>query len=150
MTCLDPQRKPAGKVLDELIQNPRRLGIAHFWLGMMSAFVYWLRPGTFVPYIHWPRHGEVLSLIFQTFIAWAPYILSVIVSRAVLSARAVQATFVFIACSAGITAGAAGLYFNVLKMAEAPSPLVISTGVAVALVLVCAFCALIWKSDVAD
>jgi hypothetical protein len=65
------KRPTAGDVLDELIQSPRRLGIAHACLGLVAAFVYWARPGTFTPHI--VRFGfRDASPIYMTVVAWIP------------------------------------------------------------------------------
>jgi hypothetical protein len=144
------QLKSTGKIVDELIENPRRLWIAHFFLGVASAFIYWVRPGTFSPHLHTPRRGDGLIVICETFIAWAPYLVSGIVSRAILAAHAPKATLVFIACSAGIAIGADSIYLNLFKMREAPSPLLVSVGVTLALVLTARLCSAIWRSDVPE
>ena len=139
-----------GAVVDELIANPRRIWFAHVVLGITSAFVYWLLPGTFHPHIHSPRRGEVIFVILRTLIAWAPYVLSGFYSCAVLSIRDPKATFAYIALATSIGLVADLLYTNIFNMTVTPSPLLVSAGVTALLFAAATLCALIWRSDVPE
>src|SRR3984957_21122120 len=107
------QRKTPGKVVDELIANPRRIWFAHAVLGIVSAFVYWLVPGTFTPHIHRPHRGDGVIVIVQTMIAWAPYLLSGFYSTAVLSPRDSKATLTYLVCRLLLEKNTTIFYFNV-------------------------------------
>jgi hypothetical protein len=142
------QRKTSGEIVDELTTNARRLNIVHCCLGVLAAFIYWVRPGTFRPHLPGRYGGAVgpaFSIVTNTFVAWVPYVISGFFSRAVLSLRDPKATLLFIGCSAGIAIGAASFYFNLFQMREAPSPLLISASVTVALMVAAGLCAAIWR-----
>jgi hypothetical protein len=147
---LNTKLKTPGEIIDELVENSRHLWIAHFCLGLASAFVYWTRAGTFTPHLHTPRRGDGLIVILETFVAWTPYLISGMFSRVVLSTRAPAATLVFIGCSVGVATAGAALYLNLFKMREVPSPYLVSIGVTAALVLIAALCSAIWRCDIAD
>ncbi len=85
-----------------------------------------------------------------TAVAWLPYVISWFVSRSLLSGRDSKAVLVFIAVAVGVAALSVACYLNLLEMMEAPSPLLISAGVTIALVLAAGLCAAIWRSDVAE
>lgn len=110
--------KTSGQIVDELIVNSRRLLIAHICLGVVAAFVYWIRPGTFTGY--YPRRSGVLAVMVTT-LAWLPYVISWFVSRSLLSGRDSKAAIVFIAVAGGVAALSAACYLNWLEMSEAPS-----------------------------
>jgi hypothetical protein len=145
---MSKQRKPPGKVVDELITNPRRIWLAHAGLGIVSAFVYWLVPGTFSPHIHRPHKGDGAIVIVQTLIAWAPYLLSGFYTTAVLSPRDSKATLTYIALATSIAIVSALMYFNVFGLTELPSPLLVSAGVTILLFAAASLCAAIWRSDI--
>ncbi len=84
-----------------------------------------------------------------TTLAWLPYVISWFVSRSLLSGCDSKAAIVFIAVAGGVAALSAACYLNLLEMTEAPSSLLISAGVTIALVLAAGLCASIWRSDVA-
>ena len=142
--------KTPGKIVDEIDENSRRLWIAHFVLGLASAFIFWIRPGTFNPHLHTPRRGDGLLVILETLTSWAPYIVSGMFSRALLSTRAPLATLVFIGCSTAVAISAATLYLNLFEMEKAPSPYFVSMGVTLALVLFAVLCSTIWSSNIPD
>jgi hypothetical protein len=145
---MSKQRKPPGKLVDELIANPRRIWFAHAVLGIVSAFVYWLVPGTFTPHIHRSHRGDGVIVIVQTLIAWAPYLLSGFYSTAVLSPRDSKATLTYIVLATSIAIVAALFYFNVFDLTEPPSPLLVSAGVTILLFAAASLCAAIWRSDI--
>src|SRR5712691_165496 len=89
------QRPTPGDVLDELIRNPRRLGIAHACLGLAAAFVYWVRTGTFTPHLVKFSFRDV-SPIYMTFLAWIPYAIAFLVSNAMLAGRNPKAVLAYI------------------------------------------------------
>ena len=143
------QRPSPGDVLDELIQNPRRLRIAHACLGLAAAFVYWVRPGTFTPSL--VRLGfRDASPIFMTFVAWIPYVIAFLVSNAMLAGRNPKAVFAYIFLASTITASASGLYLNLFGMRATPSPVYLAAGVTIALFAAVVACAGIWRSDTSD
>jgi hypothetical protein len=142
--------KKPGTVVDELIANPRHIWFAHAVLGIGSAFVYWLVPGTFHPHIHTPRRGDGLIVILQTMLAWAPYLLSGFYSCAVLSTRDPKATFAYIALATSVGVVAALLYANIFDMTETPPPLLVSAGVTILLFAAATLCAAIWRSDIPE
>jgi hypothetical protein len=142
-------RPTAGEVLDELIQNPRRLGIAHACLGLVAAFVYWARPGTFTP--HLVRFGfRDASPIYMTVVAWIPYVIAFLVSKATLAGRNRRAVLAYIAFASVVTLAASGLYLNLFGMHETLSPVLLAGGVTITLLAAVGLCAAIWRSDTSD
>ena len=138
------QSKNLGSVLDELVQNRRRLAISHSCLGLFSAIIYWVRPGSFTP--HLPIYNlQDPFPIFITFIAWVPYFISFFVSRSILAGRNSKAVFVFIFCAAIVSLASAVLLLRVLPFA--PSPIVVSAGVTITLVIVAGLCTTLWRND---
>jgi hypothetical protein len=136
--------KRLGDVLDELLQNRRRLAIAHFCLGLASAIVYWLSPGSFRP--HLPIYSfRDASPIYLTFIAWFPYAISFFVSRSILAGRSTKAVFVFIFCAVSICLTSASLRLHVISIVTTLSPIVVSGGVAVTLVIIAWLCSMLWR-----
>ena len=143
-------RRPApGDVLDELIQNPRRLGIAHACLGLAAAFVYWVRPGTFTP--HLVRFGfRDASPIYMTVVAWIPYVIAFLVSNATLAGRNPKAVLAYIIFASVVTVVASGLYLNMFGMNATLSPVLLAGGVTIILLAAVGLCAAIWRSDTND
>jgi hypothetical protein len=141
------KRAKSGDVLDELIQNPRRLGIANSCLGLAAAFVYWVRPGTFTPHLAKYTWFKDPSPIFLTLVAWMPYLIAYLVSKEVLADRSPKAVFVYIFLASVITLGSSGLYLNLFRMYAEISPIWIAGGVALALLAAVGICALIWRSE---
>jgi hypothetical protein len=137
------QSQGSGHVVDELIQNPRRLGIAHSCMGLASAFVYWIRPGTFTP--HRPYIFTDVTPIILTFIAWVPYVVGFFISSSVLAGRNPNAVLAYIVLAAAITVTATGYYLNIFALHEVSSPIAISGGVALALIAGTAICAAVWR-----
>jgi hypothetical protein len=134
------QSKNLGNVLDELLQNRRRLAITHSCLGLVSAIIYWVRPGSFTPYL--PIYNlQDLSPVFDMFIAWAPYVISFFTSRAILSERSSNAVLVFIFFATGISFASAILSLRLFIVPMVFSPIVASAAVTVALVVVAGLCA---------
>lgn len=141
------RRPKPGEVLDELIQNPRRLGIANSCLGIAAAFVYWIRPGTFTPHLTKYTWFKDPSPIFLTAVAWTPYLIAYFVSKAVLAERNPKSVYVYIALASVITIGASGLFLNLFGMSASISPIWIASGITVALLVAVGLCAVIWRSD---
>jgi hypothetical protein len=147
MTGLPKER---GKVIDELIVNPRRLLIAHVFLGIASAIVFWVRPGTFTAYLP----GRVgmggspsIFILADTCIAWLPYVVGMLVARRLLSDRNDKAIYVYIALATIVAVISIGFYLNALRVPSAPSPILVSVGATLALVAIAVVCASIWHSD---
>jgi hypothetical protein len=138
--------KTAGQLADEFIANPRRLAIAHWMLGFVAAFAYWVRPGTFTPHLATFAHREIKPILL-TFIAWLPYVISGMVSRKVLGVRDKKAAIYFIVLAAAVTATSVMFYFNVIELNRSVSPIVVSAGVTFALLSACGLCASIWPND---
>ena len=146
---LTGQRPTPGGVLDELIQNPRRLGIAHACLGLAAAFVYWIRPGTFTP--HLVKLGfRDASPIYLTLVAWIPYVIAFWVSNALLAGRNPKAVLAYILLASVVTVGASGLYLNLFGMHATLSPVLLAGGVTITLLAAVGLCATIWRSDTRD
>ena len=136
--------KTPGSMLDEIIQNGRRLAIAHTCLGLASAFVYWVRPGSITP--HLPIYNfRDASPIYVTFFAWVPYVISFLFSRSILADRNHRAVFVFVICAAGIGLASAALLLRVFPIIL--SPIVVSGGVTIALVISAGLCSAVWRSE---
>jgi hypothetical protein len=134
------QSKNLGNVLDELVQNRRRLAIAHSCLGLVSAIIYWVRPGSFTPSL--PIYNlQDPSPVFDTVIAWAPYVVSFFASRAILAERSSNVVLVFIVFATGIGLASAVLSLRLSIVHVSFSPIVASAGVTVALVAVAGLCA---------
>src|ERR1700723_1415111 len=105
------KHKTAGELADEFISNPRRLAIAHILLGLIAAFAYWARPGTFTPHLPIFVHRDVTPILL-TFIAWCPYVISATVSRQVLGVRDKKAAILFVVLATAITASSVAIYLN--------------------------------------
>ena len=146
---LTGQRPTPGGVLDELIQNPRRLGIAHACLGLAAAFVYWIRPGTFTPHLVRFRFRDV-SPIYLTLVAWMPYVIAFLVSNALLAGRNPKAVLAYILLASVVTIGASGLYLDLFGMHATLSPVLLAGGVTISLLAAVGLCATIWRSDTSD
>jgi hypothetical protein len=138
-------RKP-GEALDLLIKNPRRLGVAHGCLGLLAAFSYWIRPGTFTPHLVVYAHRDVSS-IYKTIVAWAPYIFAFFISRNWLANCSPTAVLAYIGLAIITTIIASGLYLGFFAAQIVP-PLFIAGGVVLALALEAGICAVIGRSDV--
>ena len=139
-------KKTAGQLADEFIANPRRLAIAHGLLGLIAAFVYWARPGTFTPHLPVHVHRDVMPIVL-TVIAWVPYLVSAVVSRQVLGVRDKKAAIFFIVLATVVTGLSVPAYLNLLALRQTISPIAVSPSVTVVLLLACGLCALIWPND---
>lgn len=134
------QSKSLGNLLDKLVQNRRRLAIAHSCLGLVSAIIYWVRPGSFTPSL--PIYNlQDPSPVFDTFIAWVPYVVSFFASRAILAERSSNAVLVFIVFATGIGFASAILSLRLSTVRVISSPIVASAAVTFALVVVAGLCA---------
>jgi hypothetical protein len=140
------KHKTAGEFADEFISNPRRLAIAHILFGFIAAFAYWARPGTFTPRLPVFVHRDVTPILL-TFVAWCPYVISATVSRRVLGVRDKKATILFIVLATAITATSVVMYLDLIAIKQLVSPIVVSVGVAVALLSACGLSAFIWPND---
>ncbi len=138
--------KTAGQLADEFIANPRRLAIAHCLLGLVAAFAYWARPGTFTPHLQIYNFRDSTP-IFVTFVAWVPYIISGVVSRRVIGVRDKKAAILFTVLATALTATSVMLYLNLIALRQSVSPIVVSAGVTFALLCACGLCAFIWPND---
>jgi hypothetical protein len=142
------QQKSHGEIIDELIVNSRRLAIAHLALGVASAFTFLSRPG--IPHpslraITGFRAGS-LDVIFHAALAWLPYGISWVLSRAVLSGRDKNATLAFIVCAIAITV----ISFRMHILVTGPfdlSALTFSAIMTIALAAACGLCVSIWRKD---
>ncbi len=143
------QRPTPGDVLDKLIQNPRRLGIAHVCLGLGAAFVYWVRPGTFTPHLVKFSFRDA-SPIYMTLVAWIPYVIAFLVSNALLAGRNPKAVLAYIFLASVVTVGASGLYLDLFGMHVTLSPLLLAGCVTITLLAAVGLCAAIWRSDTSD
>jgi hypothetical protein len=149
---VEPHLKTKSAVVDELLANPRRLNVAHACLGLISMFVLWIRPGTFVPHLilYHSRYGDFARIVVNTAVAWMPYAISIAVSRSLLESRDLKATVFFIASASAITVAACGLYLGLFSTIATLSPLEISAAVVTMLVVVAWLGSIIWKDDVPD
>jgi hypothetical protein len=143
------KRPTPGEVADELIQNPRRLGIAHACLGLAAAFVYWVRPGTFTPHLA-IYHFRDVSPIYMTFMAWIPYVIAFTISRVMLAGRNPKAALAYILFASMVTVGAGALYLNLFGTHAAFTPLEVAGAVTITLLAGIGICAAIWQSDTRD
>lgn len=142
--------KSSGEILDEQARSSRWLWQWHVALGLASAFVYWVIPGTFVPRLHTARTGDGILVIIRTIVAWAPFVISGLFSRGVLVERPPRAILVFLTFTTVAAIGATCLYLNVFKIQAAPSPYWVSTGVTAAFMLIALICAAVWKPVTAN
>jgi hypothetical protein len=138
--------KTGGQLADEFIANPRRLAIAHWMLGLVAAFAYWARPGTFTPHLSTFVFGDITPILL-TFIAWFPYVISEMVSRKVLGGRDKNAASFFIVLATAVTATSVVFYVNSIALNRSVSPIVVSAGVTFALLTACGLCASLWPND---
>jgi hypothetical protein len=143
------RRPTPGEVFDELVQNPRRLGIAHACLGLAAAFVYWARPGTFTPHLTRLSFRDA-SPIYLTAIAWIPYLIAFLVSKKILANRSPKAVLAYIFLALVITVGASGLYLNLFGVYATLPPVLLAGGVTITLLAAVGLCATIWRSDIGD
>lgn len=141
--------KTAGQLADEFIANPRRLAIAHWMLGLVVAFAYWARTGTFTPHLPTFVFRDIKPIVL-TVIAWLPYVISGIVCRKVLGVRDKNAAIAFIVLATAITATSVIFYLNLISLSRSASPIVVSIGVTLSLLTACGLCASIWPSDVLE
>jgi len=141
------RNKTAGQLADEFIANPRRLAIAHSLLGLAATIAYWVRPGTYILPLRYSPNMRDVTPILLTFIAWCPYAISATVCRRVLEVRDKKATILFIVLAVATTATSIILYLNLVVANSSVSPIVISAGVTVALLMACGLCALLWPND---
>jgi hypothetical protein len=140
------RRPTPGDVLDELIQNPRRLGIAHACLGLAAAVVYWVRPGAFTP--HLAKYNlQDPGPVIETFLSWIPYVVAFLVSKTTLANRNPKAVAAYIFLATIVTMSASAFYLNVFGVNAAFSPVVMAIGVTVALLAAIGLCAVIWRGD---
>jgi hypothetical protein len=138
--------REAGTAIDDAIENTHRLIVLHCCLGMASAFVYWIRPGTFIP--HLPTRiglGPTFSILWETRFAWGPYVISGIFAPSVLSSRGPKPTLVFIGLSIALAIVAACLYLNVFHLRPPIDPFLISIGVTGCLMGSAQLCASCWR-----
>jgi hypothetical protein len=141
--------KSSGKIVDELIVNPKRLTVVHVCLGVLSAGAYWIRPGTSTP--HLPIYNiRDPSPIIISLIAWLPYVVSFKVSRHLLENRSQVSVIVFGILAAIITGFAIALYFDLIVNILGLSPIQIPIAVTSALIGAAYLCAVIWPKDTSD
>ena len=143
------KRPTPGEVVDELIQNPRRLGIAHACLGLATAFVYWVRPGTFTPRLAVYFFRDI-SPLYVTFTAWIPYVIAFTISNAMLAGRNPKAALAYILFASMVTVGACALYLNLFGAHAALTPLGVAGCVTITLLAGVGICAAIWRSNTSD
>lgn len=137
-----------GKIYDDAVRNARRLLISHCCLGLIAAFAFWARPGTvMIPLRPSVPHFANVEPILSTLIAWMPYVMSAVVSRALLEGRSSIATFTFIALAIVITAVSAAGYLNFFEWFSAA---IIAGSVAFALVATAYVCSVFWPRLAAE
>jgi hypothetical protein len=146
---MNVRRTTPGDALDELIQNPRRLKIAHACLGLAAAFIYWVRPGTFTPHLVRFFFRDA-SPIYMTVVAWIPYVIAFLVSNATLSGRNPKAVLTYIFLASVVTLAAGALYLNLFGMHATLSPALLAGGVTIILLAAVGLCAAIWRSNTSD
>jgi hypothetical protein len=137
-----------GELFDELLSNNSRLVIAHICLGLAMSFVFWIRPGTFNPFIR-PHgaYGYVVRITLFTAIAWIPFAISAKFSRSVLSSRNPKASCLFICCAIVITVIGCGFYLNLFSPRLVLQPFATAAAVTVGLIAAAGICAAIWRDD---
>jgi hypothetical protein len=129
-----------------MLANVRRLGIAHFALGLASVLVFWGRPGGLAPHLRFQGRGYALLVIINVFLAWIPYIVSGAYSSDLLPARSPKATFAFISMAVVVALVAACINLNLFGMQRAPAPWLVAIGVTIALIAAARMCAAIWRA----
>lgn len=140
---MEPNR---GVILDELVQNPRRLMVVHVCLGLIIALIYWMRPGTFTPSLHRHDFKDVRPIV-NTFIAWAPYVVGYLNAKSILSNRAPAAVYFYALIALVVTIIAGALYLDRFHFPESLAPWEVSIGVVLALVTSAFGCGILWKPD---
>jgi hypothetical protein len=143
--------KTKSAVVEELQANPRRLNIAHACLGLLSMAVLWIRPGTVDP--HWRFYGRytiLVRVVIHTALAWMPYVISLAVSRSLLTSRDPKATVFFIVIALAVTLVACGFYLGWFEKVATLSPIEISAGVTAVLAALAGLAAVIWQDDAPD
>lgn len=144
-------RKTPGMIYDEVLTNPRRLLIAHVFLGLIAAFAYWIRPGSVTVPLRWSvPHGADVAAIAATSVAWFPYVVSMIFCRSFLSSSSAKAAWFFIVCAIVITAASVVLNLNLVGMRNPLSPMLVSLLVALALVATSWVSSAVWASAASD
>jgi hypothetical protein len=112
--------------------------------GLIMAGAYLVRPESWPHYMaqRFPGHlvsGRAVGVVFQTLFAWAPYVVSWMVSRALLADRRLP-TLVFVACASAIALGTGALYVHSLESPVPMRPSVLSLCITIALIAVAAIC----------
>ena len=141
--------KSPGLVVDELIVNPRRLALVHICLGVISAGIYWMRPGTFTPHLPIYQIRDSRPVVL-TLISWFPYVISFLVSRHLLEGRSQVSVIVFGILATIITAFSAAFYLDWITNSLALSSIHISVAVTAALIGAAYLCAGVWRRDTSD
>jgi hypothetical protein len=141
-------KKSHGQIIDEVIINTRRLAFAHVALGIASAFNFLSREGILHPSLRaiTSFRGGSIDVIAHAMLAWAPYIASWTISRAMLSGRNTGATLLFIAFAIAITILSFERQFPVTGAFNI-SALVLSSLLTLSLATACGICAIIWHRD---
>jgi hypothetical protein len=141
-------KKTPGAIYDEMLANPHRLALAHFCLGLIAAFAYWIRPGTVNVPIRWslPHFADVMPIV-ATAMAWLPYLISMIVCRSLLSSRDRKATLLFVVFATIFTAAYVAILLNIVGPRKRPSPILVSLLLTLALVATSGVCSLLWTDD---
>jgi hypothetical protein len=141
-------KKTPGVIYDEMLANLRRLAIAHVCLGLIAAFAYWIRPGTVTVPMRWsvPHFADVVPIV-ATSIAWFPYLISMIVCRALLLSRDPKATLLFVVFATVITAAFAAILLNLVGLRKPLAPILVSLLLTLALVATSGLCSVLWPND---
>jgi hypothetical protein len=135
--------KTPGKAYEAIVHSRQRLGIVHLALALIGSFSVW----TGSPPLHFNpfSRGAGWIMIVLSALGWGPYLISWFYSRSILDENS-RAVTMFSVGALLIAAAAAALYQNVLAVQLSPSPIFISAGVAVALLILAKFSALIFAS----
>jgi hypothetical protein len=135
--------KTPGKAYEAIVHARQRLGIVHLALALIGSFSVW----TGSPSLHFNpfSRGAGWIMIVLSALGWGPYLLSWLYSRSILDGKS-RAVTVFSIGALLIAAAAAVLYQNFLAVQQPPSTILISAGVAVALLILAKLSALIFTS----
>lgn len=129
------QSQKSGNLLDGYIANSRYLMVTHCCLGLVSAFIYWIRPGTFTPHLQKYMFFTDVTPVYKTVFAWGPYAISYFISNSLLAGRRSLLVFIFIAWAISVAIIVSGFYLNIFGIRKTVSPLLLSFESGAALVL---------------
>jgi len=121
---MEPQVEVSDDSTSDERRDRRRLAVAHACLGFIAAFSYYLLPSTIHP-VNWFPGGFLPAVLFATFLAWIPYLVSWRVSIEFLPGNR-RTVILFIAFATLITLAAIPMYLNLLSGLPRLRPLTVA------------------------